>query len=854
MKRIKLPLFICLFLSSIIGARAQAAPKTVCIGGRIKDKGGNGVQNVLITASRTNGPTVTGRTSKNGRYAVCGLTCGTYTVSPTHARYSLDPRQVQQWACNTNVTGLSFTARPQASTPTPRPTPTPALCISGHIRDEGGSPIVGATVTASRSGAPTRSATTNTSGRYSVCGLTCGTYSVTPQDSRYCMDPLQVQQRACGASVTGLAFTAGAPSRCTTPPAPAVTPTPTAPPVVQELAAWANDGEDKVTKDELRMARGGAGVINSVWNGSEIKLFGAKNEVVNFNLIIEAALVDLQNVQVSFNSLVSPNGARIGSNPASGDGIFTYVGRNIELFYVRYLQIKGLSILGYEKYDERHIPTRLRRPHSGPEGTGVWSDRPDHDKYYPDIAVPMEAVPSFTIAKGANQSVWADIYIPSNAPAGNYTGTLTISQGGAVKKVIPVTLTVRNFTLPDTPNSKTMLYLGYPDINKRYLNNPYPQSQAELAQSAQIRNRHFQMAHRHKISLIDDNDNLGTSIDQPSTDWKARLSGSLFTSARGYDGPGVNTGNLVFSIGTYGKWDNWGPTQATIGAHADNWVKWFDANAPQTEYFLYLIDEDRNTARTNNWAQMLNTWSGVGNRLMSFATLSAPIAYVNTPQLDIPCSTGGLGITGQWDLAMASFTGRTDKRAYFYNGQRPLSGSFMIEDDGVALRELAWGQYKKNIKRWFYWESTYYNNYQAGMGQTNVFQQAKTFGGSGNVDPVLGQTGWNYSNGDGVLFYPGTDAVYPSDSYNLTGPLASLRLKFWRRGVQDVDYLTLAAQKNPAKVQAIINSVIPKALWEYGVDNPNDPTYVLTDISWSTNPDRWEQARLLLAQIIEQGS
>jgi hypothetical protein len=185
-----------------------------------------------------------------------------------------------------------------------------------------------------------------------------------------------------------------------------------------------------------------------------------------------------------------------------------------------------------------------------------------------------------------------------------------------------------------------------------------------------------------------------------------------------------------------------------------------------------------------------------------------------------------------------------------YNGQRPVSGSFATEDDGVALRELAWNQYKKHVQRWFYWQSTYYNNYQGGMGQTNVFENAQTFGGYNSVDPSIGQTGWNYTNGDGVLFYPGTDVLYPVDSYNVDGPFVSLRLKLWRRGLQDVDYLTLANAINPAAAQALVNQMVPKALWEYGVSEPNDPTWVRADISWTTDSNAWESARKQLADII----
>ena len=88
----------------------------------------------------------------------------------------------------------------------------------------------------------------------------------------------------------------------------------------------------------------------------------------------------------------------------------------------------------------------------------------------------------------------------------------------------------------------------------------------------------------------------------------------------------------------------------------------------------------------------------------------------------------------------------------------------------------------------------------------------------------------------------------------MSGPIASLRLKHWRRGIQDVDYLSLAAAVNPARTAEIVNEMVPKVLWEYGVADPGDPTWVLTDISWSTDPDTWESARSELAAIIEGAS
>jgi hypothetical protein len=68
------------------------------------------------------------------------------------------------------------------------------------------------------------------------------------------------------------------------------------------------------------------------------------------------------------------------------------------------------------------------------------------------------------------------------------------------------------------------------------------------------------------------------------------------------------------------------------------------------------------------------------------------------------------------------------RELFAYGGTRPGEGSFATEDDGTSLRELPWWKYKKQVDRWFIWESTYYNDYQNGRGNTNVFTTAQTFG------------------------------------------------------------------------------------------------------------------------------
>ena len=132
-----------------------------------------------------------------------------------------------------------------------------------------------------------------------------------------------------------------------------------------------------------------------------------------------------------------------------------------------------------------------------------------------------------------------------------------------------------------------------------------------------------------------------------------------------------------------------------------------------------------------------------------------------------------------------------------------------------------------------------------------LFKSAHTFGSHNFFDPVIGEGGgFNYSNGDGLLFYPGTDMVFPAESRGLEGPIASLRLKHWRRGIQDVKYIQLAEQIDGVATQAIIDEMVPEVMWEVGVADLNDPTFVHKPPSWSFDPDVWENARAKLANII----
>lgn len=102
-----------------------------------------------------------------------------------------------------------------------------------------------------------------------------------------------------------------------------------------------------------------------------------------------------------------------------------------------------------------------------------------------------------------------------------------------------------------------------------------------------------------------------------------------------------------------------------------------------------------------------------------------------------------------------------------------------------------------------------------------------------------------------MLLAPGRDVRFSSSGPGVLGPVASLRLKLWRRAIHDVDYLAQASAINAGSVTSIVSTRVPAVLWEVDVDDDNDPTYRNAPISWSINPDDWEASRKALADIVD---
>src|SRR3954451_22954501 len=190
---------------------------------------------------------------------------------------------------------------------------------------------------------------------------------------------------------------------------------------------WAvNDGE-KIERD-ARDHPLNAG--NSAWDGKVVHLSGARNEIVAFQVIVEADAIGIQRLSLRFPELAA-SGDRIVYRPPAADPT-DYVDRPIEIFTVHYMHVAMPSNASWV-YD-RNSPAAPADP------TG-WKPV----QLVPENARADRGGLPIRIEPNQNQAIWIEVYIGPSRKAGRYRGTIEIA-AAAEQRTLPVELQVFDFT------------------------------------------------------------------------------------------------------------------------------------------------------------------------------------------------------------------------------------------------------------------------------------------------------------------------------------------------------------------------------------------------------------------------
>lgn len=562
---------------------------------------------------------------------------------------------------------------------------------------------------------------------------------------------------------------------------------------------WALGDGEKVFGDNLNHPNKDG---NLIWDGEIIHLQGLYNEVLAFQVILEAASEGVEGIEIAVDSpLNQDSGNSIGANTLKYGPSGT-----IEIFTQHYLQVENPTEPQWFYGSKESAPAEM---------TGL----------IPDALIPTDATPGrggfpVEIGPSKNQGFWVDLHLPRDQEKfqpGLYKGNVQVLQNGDVVKEIPLEVILHQDYLPDENN--TNIWLSTSNIQAYY-----PGMSREHADQMQK----FE-GHRHRIDVVGGfTEHASVFSEAEMNKYKSWLDGSAFTPANGYYGPGQGTGENLFPIGMYGR-SIMGSTEEEVRGLSDLWVKWFDENASHATYFWYLVDEPGEDRY--DWIKERANWvhnnPGPGSSLPVFTTTGYKEELAES--IDIWAAYNGV------EMEVLPEIRSEGGDHWFYNGNRPRYGSVILEGSAVDLRINSWILYKYNINTHFIWHGTHWKHNQQGPKghlHQNVFRNPLTF--------ING--GMDFGNGDGIIFYPGQMPFYPEEDRGLNKIIPSIRLKNIRRGQQDAEIMLMAEKKvGREKVIEVINEVVPKALSEVSMEE---------EVHWSERGDDYERVRVQLLELI----
>lgn len=444
--------------------------------------------------------------------------------------------------------------------------------------------------------------------------------------------------------------------------------------------------------------------------------------------------------------------------------------------------------------------------------------------WYPDALIPFDhpltrqplpearfkAVP-FDLPANETHGFWVDVFVPTEAPPGEYRGIYRLRAASGRTVEIPVTVTVWNFTLPDVPTMQTAL--GAP--NER-LRSYYAQREREGKEKAPtdwaaVDEQVAELLSRHRINATPA---PGALVPQEQPDGSFRIPTEQINAFRQFvDRYHINAYQVPHPRSVVND-----PIAQKDRLHA--WLKAWDAaaaelNRPHVLFYTYLRDEPNDLEAyqyVQKWGTAVREAKSVVKVLVVEQTLTQnPEWGTLYGAVDIWCPLFPLH-----DPVTAAERQKLGEIIWCYTAlcQRDPTPWWHIDYPLLNYRVPAWIAWRYRMRGILYW-----GGMSHWRGVDDVWTDPKT------LDRRRDGRGYNY-NGEGSLLYPGRAVGYE-------GVAESIRVKALRDGIQDYEYLAILERAGKAAEAEKI--VLPLAeSW----------------FQWEKDPAAYDKARAELAALI----
>ncbi len=506
---------------------------------------------------------------------------------------------------------------------------------------------------------------------------------------------------------------------------------------------------------------------------SEIHIKSAKNEYESFQVVVTAPIKNLKITSVKTTDLEGKNGAKIENT-------------HINIFREEYIRVKTSSPraeLPPGLYPDALIP--LKNPITGEEikplsfisknGKNIITGQRIH-------GLPID------IFKGQNQPFWIDVYIPKNTPAGNYKGLISITDSDTISKEIPIHLTVWDFSLPDGPTHNNH-FGNFTRIAEKH------NVKRDTEEYYTIERRYCKSMAEHRINppipknLLPEVNKDG-SLTILSEKHKALEQFIKELNVTNFEIPRAPFEDIINR-----------DRQKAIKYYKD-FYNYLKQNGWDKGAYLYMLDEP-NTKEAYQLVRDLGDL--VKDATPEIRRLVVEQTFLQNPEwgdidsaIDIWCP-----LFGYIDEESINEKIKNGDDVWSYTALVQRASSYhpnyqIVKDKNppywqndfppINYRIPLWINYRYNITGLLYWTTVWWD----------------TQGG----DIWYGQAFRGRFNGEGMLFYPGTEA-------GIDGPITTIRLKNIRDGMEDFEYFALLKNQGEKEfVNSVVREIAPN-WWNY---------------------------------------
>jgi hypothetical protein len=459
--------------------------------------------------------------------------------------------------------------------------------------------------------------------------------------------------------------------------------------------------------------------------GDAIQMYSAKNEFEPFQLVVRADAT--ASVTLAMPALTGPSGAAIP---------------RIEIRRVGYVKITEPS-----------------------DATSIKSG------FVPDPLEPTTFGATEAVKAGENQPFWITIYVPPDAPAGDYTGAITVTVNGAAQ-VVPVKLHVFDFAL-----SKKIGFDGNWNMSFQALGGSDSLQAVEKLKTWLFEHRIVPSSVAWPAGL---NYNGGIDYDcaagafkETANDYDLSRLGPKYIDGTGWNGEGFPSFEIMQFVDnstprpqTFCGVDR-GPDHYGTAAYNAEWSKLMTAinaylvtKSWQGKGYYYVQNEPQNQADYDVAASLAS--------LVKTAAPNLRIAISEEPKPEIAENPKANGKSYDlWWADLSAFEPAYAKTRqakgeevwwyFLYGDQPPHFNPIAIDHSGVESRVAFYAAYKYRIKGFAYYSVT-------GWG-ADPYENPRPEG--------------TRMNGDGFLLYPPKNGELVS----------SIRWELLREGEEDFEYL-----------------------------------------------------------------